>query len=321
MPTDKRRLKVFLCHASADKPKVRELYRYLNQRAIKPWFDEEDLIGGQDWQVEIPKAIRICDAVIICLTKNSVNKEGYVQKEIKFALDKAFEIPEGRTFLIPVRFEDCDVPSSLSRYQWVDLFDTTGYSKLIRALNFRAAQLEDVIDEILEKDTGVEKPVLEEDREATEETPKDKAERDITEKSVKYPMARIRGMQQFMEFTREPHWKPSLVDVSLLKKLGMATSKEREVIQTLRFLGVINNAGIPTKEFGNLQRDYRGTMKRLVQEQYQDLFKLLPVNQINQSNLVKFFGPSVEASEYRAKLFIWLCKQGGIELSNLDKRY
>jgi hypothetical protein len=49
--------KVFLCHASTDKPKVRELYRYLRRRGINPWFDEEHLVGGQDWQVEIPKAL------------------------------------------------------------------------------------------------------------------------------------------------------------------------------------------------------------------------------------------------------------------------
>lgn len=56
MPEMKRPLKVFLCHASADKPKVRELYRYLRRRGIKPWFDEMELVAGQDGQVEIPKA-------------------------------------------------------------------------------------------------------------------------------------------------------------------------------------------------------------------------------------------------------------------------
>ena len=56
MPESKRPLKVFLCHASADKPKVRELYRYLRRRGIKPWFDEMELVAGQDGQVEIPKA-------------------------------------------------------------------------------------------------------------------------------------------------------------------------------------------------------------------------------------------------------------------------
>jgi len=68
----KRQLRVFLCHASADKPKVRELYRYLRRRGIRPWFDEIDLVGGQDWQVEIPKALATSDAIIICLTKRAI---------------------------------------------------------------------------------------------------------------------------------------------------------------------------------------------------------------------------------------------------------
>jgi phosphonate transport system substrate-binding protein len=142
MPEEKRPLKVFLCHASVDKPKVRDLYRYLRKRGIRPWFDEVDLIGGQDWQVEIPKALATSDAIIICLTKNSVDKEGYVQREIKFALDKALEMPEGRIYLIPVRFEDCEVPYLLSRYHWVDLFVESGFSKLMKSLKTRAAQLE-----------------------------------------------------------------------------------------------------------------------------------------------------------------------------------
>lgn len=142
MPNEQRPLKVFLCHASADKPKVRELYRYLKRRGINPWLDEEDLVGGQDWQVEIPRALATSDAIIICLTRNSVDKEGYIQREIKFALDKALEMPEGRIFLIPIKFEECDVPFSLSRYQWVDLTTESGYTKMMKALRFRASQLE-----------------------------------------------------------------------------------------------------------------------------------------------------------------------------------
>lgn len=141
MPEEKRPLKVFLCHASVDKPKVRELYRYLKRRGIQPWLDAENLIPGQAWQVEIPKALNTSDVIIICLTKNSIDKEGYVQKEIKFALDRALEMPEGRIFLIPARLEECDLPYSLNNYQWVDLFEEAGYAKLMRALKLRASQL------------------------------------------------------------------------------------------------------------------------------------------------------------------------------------
>ena len=139
---DKRPLKVFLCHASADKPKVRELYRTLKRRGVQPWLDAEDLIPGQNWEVEIPKAIFSSDAIIICLTPDSVDKEGYVQKEIKFALDKAMEKPEGRIFIIPARLEDCELPFSLRQYQAVNLYEKVGYIKLMQALKLRASQLE-----------------------------------------------------------------------------------------------------------------------------------------------------------------------------------
>jgi hypothetical protein len=141
MTTQRRPLKVFLCHDSNDKVKVRELYRYLRRRSIKPWFDEVDLVGGQDWQAESQRALAASDAVIICLTKSSVAREGYLQRQVKFALDKALEMPEGRIFLIPVRFEECEIPFMLSRYKCVDLFDQGGYQSLMMALQARARDI------------------------------------------------------------------------------------------------------------------------------------------------------------------------------------
>ncbi len=136
-------LSVFLCHASEDKPKVRDLYFRLKAAGFRPWLDEEDLLPGQDWQVEITRAVRKSDVVLVCLSKNATNKAGYVQKEIVFALDVADKQPEGTIYLIPVRFDDCVVPDRLQRWQWVDLYSQANYSysgdqKLIRALNERA---------------------------------------------------------------------------------------------------------------------------------------------------------------------------------------
>lgn len=141
MSEQNRPLKVFLCHASADKPAVQELYHRLENDGVDAWLDSEDLIPGQNWRVEIPRAVENSDIVLVCLSENSVNKEGYVQKEITFALDKALEMPEGRIFLIPVRLEDCDVPRKLSSYQWVDLFTENGYGRLKMALKVRAEQI------------------------------------------------------------------------------------------------------------------------------------------------------------------------------------
>jgi len=136
-----RQLRVFLCHASGDKPAVRDLYRRLRSDGIAPWLDEEDLLPGQDWELEISKAVRSSDAVIICLSRRAITKAGFVQKEIKDALDVADEQPEGAIFLIPLRLEECEAPERLRRWQWVDLFRETGYERLLRALRARAESL------------------------------------------------------------------------------------------------------------------------------------------------------------------------------------
>jgi TIR domain len=126
--------RVFLCHSSGDKPAVRELYRRLREKGFDPWFDEEKLKPGQDWEYEIATAVRAVDLVIVCLSKGSVGKSGYVQKEIRMVLNLADEQPEGKTFLIPARLEECEVPRQLAKWQWVDLFDPRGYSRLLSAI-------------------------------------------------------------------------------------------------------------------------------------------------------------------------------------------
>lgn len=131
-------LKAFLCHASGDKPAVREMYKRLVFEGVDAWLDKEKLLPGQDWRMEIPKAVQEADVVIVFLSKNSITKEGYVQKEIKNALDIADEKPEGTIFLIPARLEECIVPERLSRWQWVDLFEENGFVQLLRSLKLRA---------------------------------------------------------------------------------------------------------------------------------------------------------------------------------------
>jgi hypothetical protein len=138
MTDTKRPIRVFLCHSSGDKPTVIELYERLVKDGIDAWLDKEKLIPGQDLEVEIPKAVKNSDIVIVCLSSQSVTKEGFVQKEIKFALDLADEKPEGTIFIIPARLEDCDVPERIKRLHWVDLFSNDGYERLLNALQIRA---------------------------------------------------------------------------------------------------------------------------------------------------------------------------------------
>lgn len=182
MPDPHRFLKVFLCHASQDKPVVRVLaQRLYAERWIDPWVDEKKLLPGQDWRAKIEEAVETSDVVIICLSTNSVTKEGHVQKEIRYAREIAFEKPDETIFLIPLRLDECTVPRGLRFYQWADYFgekkDET-YSALIESLRLRHEQ-----KIILEERQRKQKEQLE--REIAEKIAWEKAEREANEKAAR----------------------------------------------------------------------------------------------------------------------------------------
>ena len=127
-------MRIFVCHASDDKPRVRELCRRLREDGFEPWLDEERLLPGQDWELELSGAVRRSDAVIVCLSVASVGKVGYLQKELRLVLDAAEYQPEGRIFVVPVRLEQCALPIRLSRWEYADLFVADGYERLKAAL-------------------------------------------------------------------------------------------------------------------------------------------------------------------------------------------
>lgn len=137
---DKRPLKVFLCHAHADREPVRALYNRLVKDGVDAWLDKEKLLGGADWEYEIRKAVRESDVVIVCHSQQ-FNQRGFRQKEVKIALEEADLLPKGEIFIIPVRLEECDVLDDLKRWHWVDLFEEDGYERLMRALRVRANRI------------------------------------------------------------------------------------------------------------------------------------------------------------------------------------
>jgi hypothetical protein len=141
-----RKLNVFLCHSSQDKPIVRELYqRLISENWIDPWLDEEKILPGQDWNYEIEKAVERADVVLVCLSNKSVTKEGYVQRELRLVLDLALTKPDETIFLIPLRLEDCQAPRRLQTWQYEDYFPkerrNRAHDRLLASLRIRANAL------------------------------------------------------------------------------------------------------------------------------------------------------------------------------------
>src|SRR5215813_6611267 len=86
--------KIFLCHANEDKPQVRDVYQRLKVEGFEPWLGEANLLPGQLWEQEIPKALKTSDFILIFFSMNSVTKRGYIQREFKLAIEAWQDIPE-----------------------------------------------------------------------------------------------------------------------------------------------------------------------------------------------------------------------------------
>jgi hypothetical protein len=126
--------RIFLSYAHMDLPQVKRLYRKLCDTGFEPWLDKEDIVGGEDWNLAIRKAIKESVLFIVCLTNNSVNKRGTIQEEIKLALDMWRQKLEDDIYLVPVKLEPCKIPESLAKFQWIDLFKRKGFEKLVNSI-------------------------------------------------------------------------------------------------------------------------------------------------------------------------------------------
>jgi len=114
MPDNDRKLRVFICHSLQEKSVVLGLHqRFLEEGWINPWLDEKNLLPGQDRDLEIEKVLESADVALICLSKQSLDQDGNIQREIKSVVDLAKEKPENSIFIIPICLDDCEIPRDL----------------------------------------------------------------------------------------------------------------------------------------------------------------------------------------------------------------
>ncbi len=71
--------KVFISYAREDATIVRQFNADIESNGFSTWFDEKNLLAGQDWQIVIPREIRKSDFFITLLSTQSVVKRGFVQ--------------------------------------------------------------------------------------------------------------------------------------------------------------------------------------------------------------------------------------------------
>ena len=138
----------------------------------------------------------------------------------------------------------------------------------------------------------------------------------------RYPDARVKGIRDFFSIVRDQRdWHPEYIVKETFETLGIASSKETNAIYALKFLGIIDENGLPTVEFSNLREKFSDTLNRLVMSKYAKLFNIIPKSLMTQKTLVNFFaqqGRAIDTAEYQAMLFVALCEDAGISLPNIE---
>ncbi|ROP38977.1 toll/interleukin-1 receptor domain-containing protein [Saccharothrix texasensis] len=126
MPSDEAK-HVFVSYVREDAEKVDQLCQALEAANIPYWRDRTSLAPGDHWKQKIRDAVRSGALVFLaCFSEQSRAKgKSYMNEELSLAVEEFRMLPPGATWLIPVRFDDGDIP------QW-DL----GAGRMLGDLNY-----------------------------------------------------------------------------------------------------------------------------------------------------------------------------------------
>lgn len=124
---------VFISYAREDSTMAERLYMDLRRNEINAWIDSKCLLPGENWQKAVSNTIKKASFFLLLISKYSVSKRGYVQREIKQALKVLEEFPTDQIFLIPIKLDETEpVDEELQGLNWVDIRNS--YSKGIRRI-------------------------------------------------------------------------------------------------------------------------------------------------------------------------------------------
>jgi hypothetical protein len=121
----------FISSVREDAGDVDFLQHALESAGVRVWRDTASLWPGDDWREKIRQAINNDTlAFIACFSHNSIARgNSYQNEELTLAIEQLRLRPPGKPWLIPVRFDDCDIPDlgigggrALRSIQSADLF-------------------------------------------------------------------------------------------------------------------------------------------------------------------------------------------------------
>ncbi len=104
---------------------ARRLRADLERRGVVVWLDEAEIRVGDSISEKVQQGLDTADFVLVLLSRHSV-ASGWVRKEWQSMI--TLEAQTGRTIILPVKIEPCDIPPLLADKRHADL-----------SVNYRAA--------------------------------------------------------------------------------------------------------------------------------------------------------------------------------------
>lgn len=129
---------VFVSYASPDRDRVAPYCEFLERCGVEVWIDYKNLKAGQHWDFEIRRALEKAAIVIVFVSNNSMDRRGYVQREIKLVLDKAEEMLTTDIYIIPVILDEAaNIQEAIKKYHYVAGWRDNSCSAILDAIQFQ----------------------------------------------------------------------------------------------------------------------------------------------------------------------------------------
>ena len=120
---------MFLSYAREDIEAARRIAGALISYGVEVWFDQSELVGGDQWDAKACGQIGSCALFVPVISANTqARREGYFRLEWKLAAQRTHMISGRTPFLLPVvldatRDAAADVPGEFRAVQWTRLVD------------------------------------------------------------------------------------------------------------------------------------------------------------------------------------------------------
>jgi hypothetical protein len=133
---------IFISYATPDRDRVLSYYDALHAKGYDVWMDCRRIKPGQNWDFEIKRALNRAVLILLFISKTSVERRGYVQREINITTDKATEKLIDDIYRIPILLDDdALIPEQLKAIQIVHASDSDCHELIEDAIRHQLERL------------------------------------------------------------------------------------------------------------------------------------------------------------------------------------